>query len=65
MSPTTQLIAPEEVAAYLGISPDTINTFRKQGRGPRYTRVGKLVRYRLEDVEEWLARHTVDPEVGE
>lgn len=65
MSSTTPLVAPDEVAAYLGISPDTMKDYRQQGRGPRYTRVGKLVRYRLADVDEWLARHTVDPEAGE
>lgn len=65
MSLTKHLVAPEEVAAYLGISPDTMKDYRQQGRGPRYTRVGKLVRYRMADVEEWLARHSVDPEAGE
>lgn len=47
---------PPEVAAFLGIPEKTLRNWRYLGRGPRYVRVGKYVRYRWEDVEGWLAQ---------
>lgn len=29
------------------------------GRGPRYIKVGRSVRYRVSDLDEWLERHLV------
>jgi hypothetical protein len=35
-------------------SVHTLRDWRKRGKGPRFTRVGSLVRYRLSDVEEFV-----------
>lgn len=37
-------------AAYLAVSVDTLRTWRKQNRGPRYRRIGRCVRYSLADL---------------
>ncbi len=44
----------KQVAAYLKMSVTQINAFRAYGTGPVYMKIGKLVRYRREDVEKWL-----------
>lgn len=49
------LLTTQQVAEIIGISPDTIARYRRQGNGPKYLRLGNnLIRYRRSDVEEWL-----------
>ncbi|WP_371922666.1 helix-turn-helix domain-containing protein [Simiduia sp. 21SJ11W-1] len=35
-----------------------MENWRCQGRGPRYVKVGRYVRYRTSDLLEWLERRT-------
>jgi excisionase family DNA binding protein len=48
------LMTPQEVADFLGLPIATLQTWRAKRSGPRGYRVGKHVRYRREDLEEWL-----------
>ena len=50
-----RLLGPEEVAAFLGVPLRTIYRWRSRHEGPRGYRVGRHVRYRLDDIERWLA----------
>ena len=43
-----------EVAAYLRCSPSTVRRMVRRGQIPHY-RFGKLVRFRLSEIERWLA----------
>lgn len=59
MSP---LLPPSEVAALLRVPPRLLSEWRSAGRGPKFIKVGRLVRYRAEDVQSWLdqqSRRTV------
>ncbi len=49
----------EAAAAKLGVSPRTLQRWRSGGRGPAYARLGKLPKYRLEDLEAFVAQHRV------
>ena len=42
-------------AARAGLKPGTLASYRVRGGGPRYLRLGGLVRYTLDDLEAWLA----------
>lgn len=42
-----------ELAAFLGLSAGTLCTWRYQGKGPNYYKVGNAVRYKIDDVEAW------------
>ena len=54
-APTQERLASvQEVAKYLGVPPGTLYQWRHVGTGPRGYRVGRYVRYRWSDVEEWL-----------
>lgn len=53
-----RLATPFEVAEYLQVSVKTLYTWRYKLVGPRAHRVGRHLRYRWEDVEDWL-RSTV------
>jgi excisionase family DNA binding protein len=47
--------SPEQVAEHLQIPMQTLAQWRTEGAGPRYLRVGRHVRYRWADVDQWLA----------
>ena len=45
----------KEVAGQLNVSLATLRRWRLERRGPRFVKVGALVRYRPEDLEQWMA----------
>ena len=50
------LLDEREMAARLGLSISTLRNWRVARRGPRYLKLGaRAVRYRLADVETFLA----------
>jgi len=51
----TNLMTPEQVAEYLGIEVETLNVWRCTKRyNLPYTKIGRLVRYRADDVEAFV-----------
>ena len=38
-------------AVYLGVSVETLRTWRKQNRGPRFRKFGRCVRYSIRDLQ--------------
>lgn len=55
--PTTALgpvLTLSQLAAQLGVSTQTLYDLRSQGRGPRGFRVGRELRFRVSEVEDWL-----------
>ena len=44
-----------EAAAWLGLSPKTLERYRVSGEGPDFLRIGYRVRYLLEDLEKWAS----------
>lgn len=55
------LISAKDLAAQLGVSPVTLQLWRRHSKGPAYVRVGKSIFYRPQDVEEWIASQVVKP----
>ncbi len=50
--PQKNLLTPQDVANRLGVSTTTLSTWRCTKRYPLpYVKVGRLVRYRMADVE--------------
>lgn len=47
------------LADFLGVAVQTVRKWRWQRSGPSFVKTGRLVRYRLADVEAWLDRQTV------
>lgn len=48
-----RLIAPQELAERWGICVDTLKRWRAQGRDPSWVRIGRQIRYRMRDVEDY------------
>jgi excisionase family DNA binding protein len=58
------MIGPNELADYLGVPIKTIYEWRYLGFGPPGYRIGRHVRYRLTDVEQWLETKRDQQRVG-
>ena len=60
---TAHSLSEADAARYLGVS----RAFLRQGRartkgsGPPYCRFGRAVRYRVMDLDAWIAAHRIDP----
>jgi excisionase family DNA binding protein len=48
------LLTEKEVAKQIGVSLASLRRWRLERRGPRFIKVGALVRYRPEDLEQWM-----------
>lgn len=56
------LISPEEAAAMLGVTVGTLQVWRSTNRYPlKYVKAGRLVRYRLEDIQLFIESRLVSP----
>jgi hypothetical protein len=44
----------EAAAAYMTLSPRTLEKFRVRGDGPAYFKIGKRVLYKVEDLIKWV-----------
>lgn len=54
------IMTPDELAEYLGVSKWTLQTWRSNGRGPKYIHVNNVKKYyRLDDVLEWMTQRTL------
>jgi Helix-turn-helix domain len=57
-------LSERPVAAVLEVSVAALRKWRRTGGGPPYLRIGKLIRYRLSDLRDFMNRCAVDPNVG-
>jgi hypothetical protein len=60
--PEDRLLTDEEAAPLIGVKPARLPTMRSQGRGPRYVKDGRLVRYTPRFIKEYLAGCIRTPE---
>jgi predicted DNA-binding transcriptional regulator AlpA len=50
------MLTTVEAAQYCGLSPRTLEKHRARQAGPRFVKLGRLVKYRLRDLEEWISQ---------
>ena len=55
MNDNTGFMKTAQVAAYLGLSPRTLESYRSRGGGPPFYVLGSVVRYLLSDVLKWAS----------
>lgn len=46
-----------QAALYVGLSPRTFERMRRTGRGPRFRKHGRYVRYHIVDLDAWSESH--------
>lgn len=49
-----ELLTSKEAAAFLRVSPQSLNNLRSRGGGPPYVKLGRLVRYDRRRLEAWV-----------
>jgi excisionase family DNA binding protein len=56
----SELLTPEQVAQKLGVTTGTLAVWRCRRRYPlRYVKIGAKIRYRVEDVQKFIERRSV------
>jgi predicted DNA-binding transcriptional regulator AlpA len=62
---THHLLSTRDAAQRLGIAFGTLQNMRSRGEGPAFVRIGrKAVRYRIQDLDAYLAQHTIQPQAS-
>lgn len=56
-----QILNENQAAEYLNLSVKTLQAWRFQCKGPRYSKLGRLVRYRKTDLDAYWDSYCVDP----
>jgi hypothetical protein len=56
------MVNDREAAKFLGNKVQTLRNWRCQRRGPAYIKLGRSVRYRIEDLQEYILRSRIVPE---
>lgn len=59
MTLSSELMDTKELAELLGLNEMTLYNWRREGKGPPYIRVGRRIRYKRADVDEWLQKERV------
>ncbi len=60
---THEFLTPEETAALLKVSPDTLRVWRREGKSPQFHRLGhRTVRYSRHQLEAWMGGSTATKE---
>ena len=54
-----ELIDETKVSELTGIKVSTLQFFRREGRGPSYTKIGRLVRYQYADIVSWIQANKI------
>ena len=54
-----KLLSTREAAEVLSIKPNTLEIWRVQGKGPKFLKIGRSVKYRMERLKEYLNQHEV------
>ena len=60
-----RLLTVQELANYLGVPVATIYAWRYRREGPPGFRVGRHVRFRRSDIEEWLNNQIEEVRAGD
>jgi hypothetical protein len=59
------ILTEAEASAYLRITQKSLQQWRWLRRGPRYFKHGNRVRYRLRDLDDYIAANTIEPAARE
>lgn len=58
LAPADRLMNESETAEFLGVAIRTLQDWRVRGSKLRFVKIGSLVRYRLSDVDAFIASNT-------
>ncbi|MBF0183717.1 MAG: helix-turn-helix domain-containing protein [Magnetococcales bacterium] len=50
----------EQAAAHIGLAPPTLEKMRFRGDGPAYSKIGRVVVYDRDLLDEWVTSRTIN-----
>jgi predicted DNA-binding transcriptional regulator AlpA len=53
------MVDTDGAAARVGLKPSTLEALRSRGGGPAYVKLGRTVRYRVADLDAWVAARVI------
>jgi len=56
--PSKKLMTVKDAAIYLNLSTSTLNKWRVSGNGPAFLKLGRVIRYREEDLRSYIEQNT-------
>jgi predicted DNA-binding transcriptional regulator AlpA len=56
--PEFDFVSAKQAARILGVHPNTLCKWRISGGGPRFTKLGRRIRYRMSDISAWTNERT-------
>jgi hypothetical protein len=59
---TLSLLTEQQASVYMAVSVAALRKWRVKDRGPTFFKLNRLVRYRPEDLDQWIATR---PQGGE
>jgi excisionase family DNA binding protein len=54
-----EMITTPDASGYMRVSPIYLKALRRKGGGPPFYRIGRLVRYKISDLDTWLEKRRV------
>jgi len=54
MATNTPFLDSDQAAEYLGLKRTTLEAWRTRGSGPRFVKLGRLVKYRRSDLDAFI-----------
>lgn len=61
---TPNVVSEREAALFLGLAIRTLQNRRWRGLPPRFMRMGRSIRYRLSDLQDYMDGCMVEPRRG-
>ena len=65
MDAVRDVMTTEQAADYLQMSRQRLEIWRHHGKGPRFVKLARMVRYRRNDLDFWLEQHVRDNTIDE
>ena len=50
----SEYLNPKDAARFTSFTPKALERMRQRGEGPRYSKVGRSIRYALADLRAWV-----------
>lgn len=57
---TDRWVNTEEAAQHIGLAVSTLEKARIYGNSPPYSKAGRAVRYKLSDLDNWMAARVIN-----
>jgi len=55
------LLSTFDTAEFLGVPRQTLAAWRSRGTGPVFIQIGRHIKYRVDDLDAWIATNTITP----